>query len=124
MQAGPGAAVVLHNLVEGGFEGGAGSLPPFLAEVLERYREIYQGYAPAEARYLTLHRGHLMFLRPEEEPLITADLIRETTFTATPDVLAERIRELGRAGYTQVAVQIAPGQEDAIDDWARVFERV
>ena len=123
-QAGPGAAVVLHNLVEGGFEGGAGSLPPFLAEVLERYREIYLSYSPADARYLTLHRGHLMFLRPEEEPLITADLIRETTFTATHDALAERIRDLGRAGYTQVAVQIAPGHEDAIDDWARVFERV
>ena len=123
-QAGPGAAVVLHNLVEGGFEGGAGALPPFLAEVLGRYREVYQAYTPADARYLTLHRGHLMFLRPEEAPLITADLIRETTFTATADVLVERIRELGRAGYTQVAVQIAPGHDDAIDDWARVFERV
>jgi 5,10-methylenetetrahydromethanopterin reductase len=66
-QAGPGAAVVLHNLVEGGFEGaGAASLPPFLAQPLERYREIYLGYDPADARYLTLHRGHLMFLRPEE----------------------------------------------------------
>ena len=100
---------MLHNLVEGGFEGaGAASLPPFLAQPLERYREIYLGYDPADARDLTLHRGHLMFLRPEEEPLVTADLIRETTFTATADALAERIRELGRAGYTQVAVQIAP----------------
>jgi 5,10-methylenetetrahydromethanopterin reductase len=121
-QAGPGAAVVLHNLVEGDVD--SALLPPFLAQALDRYRDIYLNYGPADARYLTLHRGHLMFLRPEEAPLITADLIRETTFTATPDILAERIRELGRAGYTQVAVQIAPGQEDAIDDWARVFERV
>jgi len=123
-QAGPGAAVVLHGMIEGGFEDLSASLPPFLAEVLGRYREIYQSYTPADARYLTLHRGHLMFLRPEEEPLITADLIRELTFTGTPDALAERVRELGRAGYTQVAVQIAPGHDDAIDDWARVFERV
>jgi 5,10-methylenetetrahydromethanopterin reductase len=124
-QAGPGAAVVLHNLLEGGFEGAASAgLPPFLAGPLERYREVYLGYEPQDARYLTLHRGHLMFLRPEEEPFITADLIQATTFTGTQDVLAERVRELGRAGYTQVAVQIAPGHEDAIDDWARVFERV
>jgi 5,10-methylenetetrahydromethanopterin reductase len=124
-QAGPGGALVLHNLLEGGFEGSAtASLPPFLAQLLERYREIYMRYEPADARYLTLHRGHLMFLRPEEEPLITADLIREMTFTGTADALAERIRELGRAGYTRIAVQIAPGHEDAIDDWARVFERV
>jgi len=124
-QAGPGAAVVLHNLVEGGFDGSApASLPPFLAELLERYRELYRGYSPADARYLTLHRGHLMFLRPEEAPLITAELIREMTFTATPDVLVERIRALKAAGYTQVAIQIGPGQEDAIDDWAKVFERI
>ncbi|MBL6612727.1 MAG: LLM class flavin-dependent oxidoreductase [Reyranella sp.] len=124
-QAGPWSAIVLHSLVEGGFDGaGQAPLPPFLASLLERYRQIYMGYDPADARYLTLHRGHLMFLRPEEEPLITADLIRETSFTATPEVLAERIRELGRAGYTQVAVQMVPGHEDAIDDWARVFERV
>ncbi|MBL6750607.1 MAG: LLM class flavin-dependent oxidoreductase [Nevskia sp.] len=124
-QAGPAAAVVLHSLVEGGFDGsGSASLPPFLSALLQRYREIYLGYSPADARYLTLHRGHLMFLRPEEAPLITAELIREMTFTATPDVLAERIRELGRAGYTQIAVQLGPGQEDAIDDWARVFELV
>jgi 5,10-methylenetetrahydromethanopterin reductase len=124
-QAGPGAAVVLHNLVEGGFDGAAtASLPPFLTALLDRYRELYLSYSPADARYLTLHRGHLMFLRPEEAPLITAELIREMTFTATPDVLVERIRALRAAGYTQVAIQIGPGQEDAIDDWAKVFAQV
>ena len=124
-QAGPGAAVALHNLVENQ-ENGAdlSGLPPFLLDYVARYREVYLGYQPEDARYLTLHRGHLMFLRPEEEALITAELIGATTFTATSEVLVERIRELGRAGYTQFVIQVVPGHEAAIDDWARVFERV
>ena len=124
-QAGPGAAVVLHNLVENEAHGAdLSGLPPFLLDHVARYRDVYLGYEPPDARYLTLHRGHLMFLRPEEAPLISAELIQRTTFTATPDVLAERVRDLGRAGYTQLAIQVVPGHEDAIDDWARLFERV
>lgn len=125
-QAGPTAAVALHSLVEGGFDGtgSAEGLPPFIKDLLERYKKVYETYTPADARYLTLHRGHLMFLRPEEEPLITAELIQSLTLTATADALVERIRELKSAGYTQITVQLGPGQEDAIDDWAKVFEKV
>jgi 5,10-methylenetetrahydromethanopterin reductase len=124
-QAGPWSAITLHSLVEGGFDGsGTQALPAWLAALLEQYRKVYNTYTPEDARYLTLHRGHLMFLRPEEEPLITAELIRETSFTATPKVIAERVRELERGGYTQIAIQIPPGQEDIIEDWARAFELV
>src|SRR5208337_835298 len=105
-QAGPGAAVALHNLVENQEHGAdLSGLPAFLRDHVARYREVYLAYKPEDARYLTLHRGHLMFLRPEEEPLISPELIGATTFTAIPDVLVERIRELGRAGYTQFALQ-------------------
>jgi 5,10-methylenetetrahydromethanopterin reductase len=122
-QAGPGAAVALHNFVE--MEGiDTISLPPHIRQAVDRYREIYMNYTPADARYLTLHRGHLMFLRPEEEPLVTAELIRDTTYTAPADVLVERIRGLKAAGYTQFAVQVVPGHEDAIDEWASVFDQV
>jgi 5,10-methylenetetrahydromethanopterin reductase len=38
---------------------------------LEQYRKIYECYAPADARYLENHRGHLMFLRPEEHQVCT-----------------------------------------------------
>ena len=124
-QAGPGAAVALHNLIENEAHGAdLSGLPPLLKASLDRYREVYLGYQPEDARYLTLHRGHLMFLRPEEAPIISGELIAATTLTATSDVLVERIRELARAGYTQFAIQVVPGHETAIDEWARVFERV
>jgi len=120
-QAGPLAAVMLHALLERRMPGGLG---PEIDLLLAKYRAVYETYEPADARYLTLHRGHLLFLRPEEQPLITAELIRDFTFTGTRDALADRIRLLRDAGYRQLAIQLIPGHEDALEDWVRVFERV
>jgi 5,10-methylenetetrahydromethanopterin reductase len=119
-QAGPLVAVMLHALVERGMRG----LSPEFDLLLAKYRAVYETYEPADARYLTLHRGHLLFLRPEEQPLITAELIRDFTFTGNRDALADRIRMLRDAGYRQWAIQLVPGHEDALEDWVRVFERV
>ena len=77
-------------------------------------------FKPDDAKYLNNHRGHLMFLKPEERPYVTADLIRTTSFTATEPMLTERVEALRDAGYTQFTVQIVPGQEQAIEDWARI----
>ncbi|MGD0949798.1 MAG: LLM class flavin-dependent oxidoreductase [Candidatus Binatia bacterium] len=120
-QAGPLAAVMLHALLEREMPGGLG---PEIDPLLDKYRTVYETYEPADARYLTLHRGHLLFLRPEEQPLITAELIRDFTLTGTRAALADRIRALRDAGYRQLAVQLVPGHEDALEDWVRVFEKV
>ncbi len=61
-----------------------------------------------------------MFLKPEERPFVTADLIRATSFTATEAEIRRRIEALHGAGFTQFTVQLVPGQEAAIADWARV----
>jgi len=98
-----------------------GELPPFLADALETYAKIYQTYEPADARWLTLHRGHLMFVRPEEKPLITAPMIEHLTFTGTADVLRGQVEALRDAGYAQFTIQLVEGQEDALDDWADVL---
>ena len=70
---------------------------PNLAKLVERYREIYLGYEPADARYLSNHRGHLMYLRPEEHEICTAELIRGTTWTAPAAELRDRMREIAAA---------------------------
>ena len=61
-----------------------------------------------------------MFVKPEERPFITAELIRLTTFAATERELKERFARLTDAGYAEVAIQILPGQEHAIEDWGRI----
>jgi len=124
-QTGPHATIALHNLVEVEEFGNMGrSVPPELQPLLERYREIYRKYEPADARYLSNHRGHLMFLRPEEHEVCTAELIRTLTFTATKRELQERIRELGVAGYNHFAVHIRHGHPEMLEQWADVFAGV
>jgi 5,10-methylenetetrahydromethanopterin reductase len=124
-QAGPHATVALHNLVEADEFGNFGrGVPPALTPLVERYREIYRAYEPADARYLQNHRGHLMFLRPEEQEVCTAELIRSVTFTGTRTELRDRIRELGAAGYNHFAIRIAHGHPEMLEEWAEVFEKV
>jgi len=124
-QAGPHATIALHNLVEVEQFGNMGrSVPPQLKPLLERYRETYRKYEPADARYLTNHRGHLMFLRPEEQAVCTAELIRATTFTARRAELRDRIRELGRAGFDHVGLTVRHGYPEMLEEWAAVFEGV
>ena len=124
-QAGPTATVALHSLVEREAFGDLGRpLPPALHPLLERYREIYRGYEPADARYLSNHRGHLMFLRPEEHDICTAELIRSTTFTGRKDDLRERIRELGAAGFTHLGITIRHGHPEMLEEWADLFAGV
>src|ERR1700728_1226089 len=91
--AGPFAAIVFHNLVERDEFGSifpVGPEFPFQAQ-LDAYREVYMRYQPPDARYLSNHRGHLMFVRPEETHL-TGEVIRGLTLTGTPAELVERLR--------------------------------
>ena len=63
-----------------------------------------------------------MFVKPEEREFVTAELIRDANFTATEQVLIDQIAQLRDASYTEFTIQITPGQQDAIEDWARVME--
>jgi 5,10-methylenetetrahydromethanopterin reductase len=130
-EAGPVAMMMLHNAMEQQYYGSLigefeSSVPPNpgLDQIVRDYRNVYESYAPADARYLTLRKGHLMFVRPEEDRFATGDLIRAMTVTATALELGDRMRRLQEAGYDEVVVQITPGCETMIDDWARVFERI
>ena len=124
-QTGPHATIALHNLVEIQEYGDMGRpMPRELAPLLERYRPIYLKYEPADARYLSNHRGHLMFLRPEEHEVCTADLIRTLTFTGPRAELQARIRELGAAGYNHFAISIRHGHPEMLEEWVEVFAGV
>ena len=48
-------------------------------------------FEPADARYLMNHTGHCLALKPEEERFITAELIRQTTFTGVEQDIRQRI---------------------------------
>lgn len=123
--AGPGAAIFMHAVVEQEAKTGEKvNLPDWQRDLVDRYHQLYQSYQPTDARYLSLHRGHMMFVRDDERPLVTADLIKEKTFTGTRDEIIERLTNLKNAGYSQIAVQYNPGQEDMVEDWAPILKAV
>ena len=92
--------------------------------LLDRYREIYHQSVPEDARYLRNHRGHLMYLRPEEEERCTVELIRAATWTASREELRERLQELRRLGDSHVAVNFGLGAPGRLVDWAEVSSSI
>src|SRR5438132_991056 len=117
-QAGRLVPVMFHAFLERTVD--PERLGPELGVAVQAFRAQYETYTPPDARYLQLHKGHLMWVRPEEERFVTPELIRMATFTATAPELRDRIRALGAAGYQQLAVQVVPGQEAALEDWAEL----
>ena len=121
-QAGPRAAVLLHRAADQDMEGwqNTSEVPQSVADSIAGYLGVARGFQPPDARYLTNHRGHFLFVKPEERRFITAELIRRTTFTATEQELKQRIEALRGAGWSQFVIPITPGQEHMIEDWARI----
>lgn len=121
-QAGPRAAMLLHRAADATLMGwpAMASLPRDLAKTIEGYVALARNFRPQGAHYLENHRGHLMFVKPQERPFVTEQLIRATTFAGTERDLTERIGALADAGYSEIAIQIVPGQEHAIEDWGKI----
>ena len=119
-EAGPYTAVIFHGAADtaGMFESHRPEGP--LAELLESYLATHQSYEPDDARYLQNHRGHLMFVRPEESHL-SPDLVRATSMSGTRNELVDEVGRLKDAGYSQLTVQLIHGHEEAIEEWAEVF---
>ena len=121
-QAGPRAAVMLHRAADealAGLKPGVAMLSSTTPE-LQGYIDLARGFAPKDAPYLENHRGHLMFVKPEEKKFVTAKMIAETSFTAGEAEIKRRIDALRGAGYTQFTIQLVPGQEAALADWALI----
>jgi 5,10-methylenetetrahydromethanopterin reductase len=121
-QAGPRAATMLHRAADEAMAGYPNNapLPPAFTDAVNGYVAMARGFKPEGAYYLSNHRGHLMFVREDERPFLSADLITATTWTAPAPELIQRIEALEEAGFSQVVFSILPRQEHAIEDWGRI----
>ena len=122
-QAGPRAATLLHRAADAEQQGWRNTMNVAyegIRDEVDGYLELARHFEPPDARYLFNHRGHFVFVKPEEKKFISAELIRRTTFTATEQELTQRIEALHSAGWNQIVIPIVPGQEAALEDWARV----
>jgi 5,10-methylenetetrahydromethanopterin reductase len=120
-QAGPRTLTLLHRAADAALGGYPPvDLSPEFARAAEGYIAQARAYTPQGAHYLENHRGHLMFVRPDERAFLTASMIREATWTAPEGELIERVAALEQSGFRQVVFSILPGQEHAVEDWGRV----
>lgn len=124
-QAGPQAAIILHNMAEEAEFGSIGQTPPpELMPLVDAYKKVYDAYEPANARYLSNHKSHLMAVRPEEKHLISGNFIRNATFSGTKEELREKIRAVEAMGYTQISLHVRAVLPEMIEDLADVLEGV
>lgn len=122
-QSGPRAATLLHRAADVDQQGWENTMQVAhqgIEKEVQGYVEMARTFQPQDARYLFNHRGHFVFVKPEERRFITAELIRRTTFTAPEQELAQRVEALRGAGWNQIVIPIVPGQENALEDWARI----
>ena len=80
----------------------------------KRYVAHARSFEPQGAYYLANHRGHLMYVRPDERPFITAEMIRKTSFIGTERELKQRIARAGASGVRagRVLHPARPGARD------------
>jgi 5,10-methylenetetrahydromethanopterin reductase len=119
--AGPRAAMLLHRAADTALAG-----HPAPLAMLPQFEDAVRGYVEhartfdRDSYYLQNHRGHLMFVRPDERPFLSAEMLRRTSFIGTEREHKERIAALAAAGFAQVVFSIPPGQEHAVEDWGRI----
>jgi alkanesulfonate monooxygenase SsuD/methylene tetrahydromethanopterin reductase-like flavin-dependent oxidoreductase (luciferase family) len=117
---GPFAIVFLHALWEQSAV--ASGLPDSLANLWHRYRDDYvaKSKVPGDRRYLEVHEGHLIYLKPGEEKFVDENLVRTMTLTGTAEEIIERIKGLEAAGVKQISIQVVqPYGREMIEDFGR-----
>jgi 5,10-methylenetetrahydromethanopterin reductase len=117
-RVGPFAIVMLHALWEQSAVG-AGLQGPML-KLWERYRDEYAAKmkTPADRRYLEMHEGHLIYLRPGEERYVDENLVR-LTLTGRGEEIIARLKALEAEGLKQVAIQVVNNGREMIEEFSR-----
>ena len=91
---------------------------PKIAEIAREYKEYVNTIAPEE-RHLVLHRGHLIYCRPEEQKYITSDIANIAAMIGSPSEIIERIKHMESLGLSHFAFQITNKPEEQIRRFAK-----
>ena len=119
-RVGPFAIVFLHALWEASAI--TVNLQGPLAKLWERYRDDYVGKmkTPVDRRYLEIHEGHLIYMKPGEDRYADETLLRMMTLTGRGEEIVARLKALEAAGVKQVAIQVVyPHGREMIEDFSR-----
>lgn len=122
-RVGPVTVVGVHAIWESARGGhGFGLANDEIAAAYDRYIEGYAAShgSPADRRYLDVHEGHMMYLKPGEEAFVVAEMIPALSLTGTPDEVLERCCAFAAAGIDNLALQAIPGMgRELIEEFGR-----
>lgn len=119
---GPNAIVRAHMAWETAH--GGGGLGVKDESLAARYGRFIDEYAdakgsPRDRRYLDVHEGHLLYLKPGEEAFVTEKAIA-SALVGTPEQLVGRIREIASAGVSNLALQLlGSDRRELIEEFGR-----
>jgi alkanesulfonate monooxygenase SsuD/methylene tetrahydromethanopterin reductase-like flavin-dependent oxidoreductase (luciferase family) len=99
-QYGPAIMASVHYAYDKWMRDG-GDPPAFMRPIWTRYCALMEN-VPADVRHIRLHDSHYTFMRDDEAPLVTPELVRAVAFVGTPGELVERIRHLDHQGLSQL----------------------
>jgi len=122
-RVGPVAVVGAHAVWESAHGGhGLGLRDEATAADYGRYIDGYAARrgSPADRRYLDVHEGHMMYLKPGEEAFVAPELLPLVTLTGQADLVRERCKALAAAGVDNLALQAIPGLgRELIEEFGR-----
>ena len=107
---GPYVISSLHYLFDKVRQYGGGP-PRHLQGIWDDYTKLIAASSDERTRHLRIHDGHCTFVREDERPYLTEDLIRATCIVGTPDEIVATLGALEEAGLDQVMVLPAPGTQ-------------
>ena len=118
-RVGPFAVVALHALWERSAV--AADLPPALQQLYQRYETEYVASlrTPADRRYLEIHEGHLIYMKPGEEKYLDETLIRGFSLTGTGEDIIARLKALEAVGLQQITIQVVNDGREMIEEFSR-----
>ena len=118
-RVGPFAMVALHALWEQSTV--AADMPLVMQQLYTGFRDDYVAkmQTPEDRRYLEVHEGHLIYLKPGEEGYLNEGLIRGMTLTGTGEEIIVRLKALEEAGLKQVAIQVVNNGKEMIEEFSR-----
>ncbi len=118
-RVGPLAIVALHALWERSAV--AIDLPAPLQQLYDRYDKEYvtKMKTPADRRYLEVHEGHLIYLKPGEEQYVNESLVRGFSLTGTGEEIIARLKALEAVGLKQVTIQVVNNGPEMIEEFSR-----
>ena len=85
-----------------------GEPPHHLQGMWDDYAALVE-QTPEAIRHMRIHDGHCTFLRDDERPFVTEELIRGTCIVGTAEEVAAKLGQLGEAGLDEIMMLPAPG---------------